>query len=162
MLGLISVIGSMMLLLCFRLCYLLLKKWKEWIVNEYLCVFFLLPLPHRESWMSVVFDFSDSLNDVAPIPSIIFAVSVSRTEKGVNCWRKFLYVFFLYLHNQDRVQLVLCLFSMLHSIVLLLRFQHHCLLMRRERVNCWWTSFACLLSFVFTPQIERSECCVWF
>ena len=29
---------------------------------------------------------------------------------------------------------------------------------RRERVNCWWMSFVCLLSFVFTPQIKFSEC----
>ena len=39
-----------------------------------------------------------------------------------------------------------------------------CLLMWREkkRVNCWWKSFVCLLSLVFTTQIEFCECCVWF
>ena len=31
-----------------------------------------------------------------------------------------------------------------------------------KRVNCWWMSFVCLLSFVFTNQNELTECCVWF
>ena len=29
-----------------------------------------------------------------------------------------------------------------------------------RRVNCLWMSFVCLPSFVFTTQIEFSECCV--
>ena len=29
-----------------------------------------------------------------------------------------------------------------------------------KRVNCRWMSFVFLLSFVFTIQIERTECCV--
>ena len=29
-------------------------------------------------------------------------------------------------------------------------------------MNCWWMSFVCLLSFVFTTQIEFRECCIWF
>ena len=33
---------------------------------------------------------------------------------------------------------------------------------RKKRVNWWWMSFVCLLSFVFTVQTEFSECCVWF
>ena len=31
---------------------------------------------------------------------------------------------------------------------------------RKKRVNCWWMSFVCLLSFVFTSQIKFGECCV--
>ena len=33
---------------------------------------------------------------------------------------------------------------------------------RRKRVIYLWMSFVCLLSIVFTTQIEFSECCVWF
>ena len=57
--------------------------------------------------MSEVFDFSASLNDVAPVPPILFPVGVNRKE---------------------------------------------------ERVICRLMSFMCLLSFVFTTQIESSEC----
>ena len=32
----------------------------------------------------------------------------------------------------------------------------------RKKVNCWWMSFVCLLSFAFTFQFEYRECCVWF
>ena len=39
-----------------------------------LCVFFLLSSPHRESFVSVVFDFNDSLNDDAPVSLISFSV----------------------------------------------------------------------------------------
>ena len=31
---------------------------------------------------------------------------------------------------------------------------------KMEVVNCWWMSFVCLLSFVFTVNYEFSECCV--
>ena len=40
--------------------------------------------------------------------------------------------------------------------------QCHSRLCAWKRVNCWWMSFVCLLSFVFTTQIKCSECCVWF
>ena len=48
--------------------------------------------------------------------------------------------------------------------MLLLCLQSCCLLMwwERKRVNCWWTSFVCLLYCAFTAQIEFSECCVGF
>ena len=44
------------------------RKGKERIVDGcHLCVFFLLFLPHKLSPVSVVFDFNDSFNDVAPV-----------------------------------------------------------------------------------------------
>ena len=49
-----------------------------------LCVFFLLPSPHKLSFMSVVFDFNDSLNDVAPVSLMLLAVVMKRKER-VNC-----------------------------------------------------------------------------
>ena len=52
-------------------------KGKEWIVNVcLLCVFFLLSSLHRLSFVSVVFDFSASLNDVAPVTQISLPVEV--------------------------------------------------------------------------------------
>ena len=58
---------------------------------------------------------------------------------------------------------VLCLISMLHSAMLLLRLRFHSLLMRRElkRVICWCMPFVCLLSFVLTINTKFCECCVW-
>ena len=47
--------------------------------------------------------------------------------KRVNCWLMFLCVFFC-LHHLDRVWWVLCLISMIHSLMLLLFLQCRCLL----------------------------------
>ena len=49
------------------------------------CVFFLLSSQLRSSFVSVVFDFSDLLNDVAPVYLILFTVDVKRKRKRVNC-----------------------------------------------------------------------------
>jgi hypothetical protein len=48
------------------------------------CVFFLLSSQLRSSAVSVVFDFSDSLNDVVPVSPILLSVDVMRKER-VNC-----------------------------------------------------------------------------
>ena len=39
-------------------------------------------LPPRSSFVSVVFDFNDSLNDDAPVAPILFPVEMMRTEKS--------------------------------------------------------------------------------
>ena len=44
---------------------------------------------HSLSSVSVVFDFNDSLNDVAPVSPIVFSVDGKRMEKG----ELFMYVF---------------------------------------------------------------------
>ena len=49
-----------------------------------LCVFFLLSSQLRLSSVSVVFDFSDSLNDVAPVSPMLLPVDMKRKER-VNC-----------------------------------------------------------------------------
>ena len=72
------------------------------------CVFFLLSSPLRLSFVSVVFDFNASLNDVAPASLMLLPVGMVRMEKS----------------------------ELLMDV------------------------FLCLLSFVFTTQIEYSECCV--
>ena len=64
----------MMLLLCHQCrCLLMIREMKELIVDGcILCVFFLLSSRLRSSAMSVVFDFSDSLNNAAPAIPIWF------------------------------------------------------------------------------------------
>ena len=51
------------------------EKEKRIVDGCLLCVFFLLSPPLRVSSVSVVFDFNDSLNDAAPVSSILFPVS---------------------------------------------------------------------------------------
>ena len=46
-----------------------------------ICVLFLLCSPLKSSFVSVVFDFSASLNDVAPVSSILFTVDEMIMEK---------------------------------------------------------------------------------
>ena len=46
-------------------------------------VLFVLCLPSRSSFVSVVFDFKASLNDVAPVSPILFPVDLMRMEKSV-------------------------------------------------------------------------------
>ena len=43
---------------------------------------FFLSSQLRSSFMSVVFDFNDSLNDVAPVSPILLSVDVRRKEKS--------------------------------------------------------------------------------
>ena len=47
-----------------------------------MCVFFLLSSLPRLNSVSVVFDFNDSLNDVAPVSPMLLAVDVKRNEKS--------------------------------------------------------------------------------
>ena len=55
----------------------------EWIVDGcLLCVFFLLYSQPRLSFVSVVFDFNASLNDVTPVSPMSLAVDVMRIEKS--------------------------------------------------------------------------------
>ena len=52
------------------------------------CVFFLLSLPIRLSFVSVVFDFNDSQNDFAPVSPMLLSICVKRNEKS-NMWMLF-------------------------------------------------------------------------
>ena len=63
---------------------------KEFIVDGCLfCVFFLLPSPLRLSSVSVVFDFSESLNDVTPMSPMPFPVDRKSKDRGICCWMSF-------------------------------------------------------------------------
>ena len=47
-------------------------------------MFFLLSSPLKLSFVSVVFDFSDPLIDVAPVSPMLLSVDVNRNDR-VNC-----------------------------------------------------------------------------
>ena len=51
--------------------------------------------------MSVVFDFNDSLNDVAPVSPILLSVDVMRMEKSDLLMDVFCVSSFFCLHNSD-------------------------------------------------------------
>ena len=57
----------------------------------------------RSSFVSVVFDFNASLNDVAPVSPISLSVGVMKKEKSELLMDVFCVSFFC-LHNTDRVQ----------------------------------------------------------
>ena len=72
-------------------------------MDVFLCVSFLLSLRQRLSAMSVVFDFNDSLNDVAPVSPILLSVDEKRNEKSGLLMDSYMFSFFC-LHHPDRVQ----------------------------------------------------------
>ena len=57
------------------------RKEKNELLMDVFCVFFQLPLLHRLSFVSVVFDFSASLNDVAPVSPISLPIDEKRKGK---------------------------------------------------------------------------------
>ena len=58
------------------------QKEKSGLLMDVFCVsFFLLSSRFRLSLVSVVFDFNDSLNDVAPLSPMSLAVDMKRNEK---------------------------------------------------------------------------------
>ena len=63
----------------------------------------LLSLLVSTSFVSVVFDFNASLNDVAPVSPMLLAVDVMGMEKSELLMDVFCVSFFC-LHNPDRVQ----------------------------------------------------------
>ena len=54
---------------------------KSELLMDVFCVCLLLSSLHRLSFLSVVFDFNDSLNDAAPVSPILFPVDEKRNEK---------------------------------------------------------------------------------
>ena len=68
------------------------------------CVFFLLSSRLRSSFVSVVFNFSDSLNDVAPVSPISLTVDKKKNGKGDLLMDVFCVSSFFCLHHPDLVQ----------------------------------------------------------
>ena len=60
----------------------MIKEKSELLMDVFVCVFFLLFSRLILSSVSVVFDFSASLNDVAPLSPISLPVDVKRNEKS--------------------------------------------------------------------------------
>ena len=60
-----------------------------------------MPSLFRLSFVSVVFDFNDSLNDVAPVSPILLPVDVMRMEKSELLMDVFCVSSFFCLHNSD-------------------------------------------------------------
>ena len=107
---LISMFHSVMMLLFFQYCLLL--KWRE--MKRVVCgrmsfVFLLSFVLHlRLSSVSVVFDFNDSLNDVAPMSPISLSVyRKNMREKNTSCHRNHWCIMY-YVHHECQVQWVLC------------------------------------------------------
>ena len=65
-----------------------------------MCVFFLLSSLPRLSFVSVVFDFNASLNDVAPVSPMLLSVDVMITKKSELLMDVFVSSFFC-LHPSD-------------------------------------------------------------
>ena len=63
--------------------------------------FFLLSSPLRLSFVSVVFDFNDPLNDAAPLSSILLPVDVKRNEKSELLMDVFCVSSFFCIHSAD-------------------------------------------------------------
>ena len=55
---------------------------KSGLLMDAICVLFLLSSPLRLSFVSVVFDFSASFNDVAPVSLMLFPVDLMKMEKS--------------------------------------------------------------------------------
>ena len=64
----------------------------------------LLSLQLRPSFVSFVFDFNTSLNDVAPVYPMLFPVYVKRNEKSELLINVFCMSSFFVLHPSDLVQ----------------------------------------------------------
>ena len=80
------------------------RKEKSELLILVICVFFLLYSLPRFSSVSVVFDFSASLSDVAPVSPTLFPVDVNRKEKSELLMNVFYVYSFFCLHHPDRVQ----------------------------------------------------------
>ena len=153
-----------MLLLCLQSCSLDDMKRKEcvncwWIslMNSYWCTHHL----DRVQWVLCLISMTHSMTLFLCLlcRCLLIWIGMKRSDLFIDV---FVSSFFC-IHNSDRVSWVWCLISMLHSMTLLLCLQYCSLLMWREREKSkLLMDVFGVHSFVFTIQIEFSECCVWF
>ena len=112
--------------------------------------------------MSVVFDFNASLNDSAPVYPILSAVDVIRMEKSELLMDFFCVSFFL-LYSQCRLSFVSVVFDFnasLNSFAPVSLISLSVYVMRKEKSDSLMDALCSFSFFVFTTQIEFSECCV--
>ena len=69
-----------------------------------MCIFFLLSSQPRSSLVSVVFDFSASLNGVVPVSPILLTVDVMMKEKSELLMNVFCVPSFFGFYNTNRVE----------------------------------------------------------
>ena len=137
-------------------CHSPLYAWKKRVIcwwMSFVCLSFVFTL--RYSFVSVVFDFSASLNDVAPASPI----SVSVDDDKWKWWivdGHLLCVFCF--HHLNRVLWVLCLILVLHLMMLLLCLQYCSLSMWRKESELLVDAY--YVSSLLTTQIEFGEHCV--
>ena len=120
---------------------------------------FLLSSQSRLSFVSVVFDFNDSLNDIAPVSPMLLPVGVMR-KKSELLMNVFCVSFFL--SSQLRSSFVSVVFDFNASLNAVAPVSPMLLsvdVMRMEKGELLMDVF-CVSSFVFTPHIEFCECCV--
>ena len=119
----------------FLWCHCLSIWWeqkKSGLLMDDICVLFLLCWLVRLSFVSVVFDFNASLNDVAPVSSIMFPVELMRMKRVNWWWMTFVCCFFC-LHHSDLSFWLIRFSSMHHSTLLLLFDQCFCLVVTYQK-----------------------------
>ena len=161
---LISMHHSVMLLLRPQSCSLLIWwKWKrvdDWWMPFMCCLVY---SPLRLSWTSVVFDFNASLNDVAPASPFSLSVDLMRMEMSWLLMDAICVFFSFVFTTQIKCRkccvwfqcITQCCCSCVSNVVA-------CLVDVNGKE--WFVDgcHLCVVSFVFTMQIEFSECSVWF
>ena len=108
----------MMLHLCLQYRCLLMRREREksdLLMDIFFCVFFLLSSLCRLSSVSVVFDFNDSLSDVAPASPILSTVDDNGQEKSELLMDVVLCVFFL-LPSLSRLSFVSVVLNISNSL----------------------------------------------
>ena len=159
---LISMHHTMMLLLCLQ--SRLLMIWWEWKKSELfmdvICVLFLLYSPPRSSWVSVVFDFNASNNNLAPVSSIPFSVFVIKRET-VDCWWVPFVCCCFCVHHSDWVLWVFCSSSMICSMILSTYLHHNTLVKMIKNIWCSYCFKKAHEHYPWCRLFEVERCSWW-
>ena len=128
---------------------------------DVICVLFLFVLPLRSSFVSVVFDFNVSPNDVAPESPIWLPVDLMRIEK-CRLFMDAICVLFL-LSSLSRLSSVSVVFDFSVSLIDVAPVSPMQLTVVFDENEKEWIVDGyrlCVVSFVFTTQIECCDRCV--
>ena len=107
-----------------------------------------------------MFDFNASLNDVAPLPSMPLPVGLMKMEKSLLLIDVICVLFLL---SAPLISsLVSVVFVFIASLIDVAPVFPMLLSVDLMRIEEWIVGgfHLCVVSFVFTSQIELSECCV--
>ena len=81
----------------------LMRMKRNRLLVDAICVLFLLCSPPKLSFVSVVFDFNASPNDVVPVSPMLFPIYVMRMEEWIVDGRHLCCCFFC-VHKSDQVE----------------------------------------------------------